>query len=912
MFRKFLILILILWYSVLIHGQVSEFRVTWDYTGQSFYDFILKTESQYPVQFFYREEWIKELKLQNWGDKQTLSGLLDNLFRGGKIYYHIDKYGNIFLTKDYKVKTISSGPEIDKNYIPATDYTNRDEQQKFNENMLVDIGNPSEKDRSGNVVITGYVRNKSSKEPVIGAAVYIKELSKGSITNEYGFYSINLPRGYYNIKYTCMGMKETGVNIRVYSNGKLDVDLAETLIPLKETIVTADKNNVLQRFEVGLEKLNMRTFKLMPTSMGETDILKSILLLPGVKSVGEGSSGFNVRGGAADQNLILLYDAPIFNTSHFFGFFSAVNSDIIKDVLLYKGGIPAQYGGRISSVIDIIPRDGNKKEFKGNAGISPITTHILLEIPVIKGKMSVVMAARSTYSNWVLGMIENQAIRNSKASFYDLNGRMVYEINNNNKIELSSYLSHDSFKFNTDTTYNYDNKIISLKWRHTFNTNFLFMLSANTSKYNYDIESRRNFENAFLLKHKLNYSSFKTDFNWYQSNNQRINFGIDLNKYSVLPGEFLPATDSSLIIRKTIEKENALEGAIYIDDKINITDKLSLNLGLRYSVFSAIGPKLIQIYDPDLPLSQSTVSDTLLIDPGEIYKTYSGPEFRISLNIMLSGFSSLKLNYSRTRQYLHLLTNTTSISPTDTWKLSDYYLKPQIGDQFSVGYYLSFPKKGVEWSAEVYYKPIQNMIDFKGGTILTMDEHIEKDLINVSGKAYGLELMLKKSLGKVSWNIGYTYSRTLVKSRTKFDSDAINSGTWFPASYDKPNDFALAFNYVATRRLSFSLNYTYNTGRPITYPIAVYQNANLWLVQYSDRNKYRIPDYSRLDFSVRLSGNLKSKKLMNPYWTFSLFNALGRANVYSVYFKTVGNKVKGYQLSVFARSIPTLTYSFDF
>ena len=252
--------------------------------------------------------------------------------------------------------------------------------------MFVDIGNPSEKDRSGNVVITGYVRNKSSKEPVIGAAVYIKELSKGSITNEYGFYSINLPRGNYNIKYTCMGMKETGVNARVYSNGKLDVDLAETLIPLKETIVTADKNNVLQRFEVGLEKLNMRTFKLMPTSMGETDILKSILLLPGVKSVGEGSSGFNVRGGAADQNLILLYDAPIFNTSHFFGFFSAVNSDIIKDVLLYKGGIPAQYGGRISSVIDIIPRDGNKKEFKGNAGISPITTHILFEIPVIKEK----------------------------------------------------------------------------------------------------------------------------------------------------------------------------------------------------------------------------------------------------------------------------------------------------------------------------------------------------------------------------------------------------------------------------------------------------------------------------------------------------------------------------------------------
>jgi hypothetical protein len=912
MFRKTLILFLIFWYSVSIRGQVSGLRVTWDYTGQSFNEFVLKTENQYPVKFFYREEWIKDLKLQNRGDRVPLSVILDNLFIGKNIYYNIDNYGNIILTKDYKIKIISSGSAKDDKYIPATDYSGREDQQKYIENILVDIGNPSEKDRSGNIIMTGYVRNKSSKEPVIGAAVYIKELSKGSITNEYGFYSINIPRGNYNIKYTSMGMKETWVNARVNGNGKLDVDMMETLIPLKETIVTADKNNVLERFEVGLEKLNMRTFRLMPTSMGETDILKSMLLLPGVKSVGEGSSGFNVRGGAADQNLILLYGAPVFNTSHFFGFFTAVNSDIIKDVLLYKGGIPAQYGGRISSVIDIIPRDGNKEEFKGNAGISPITAHILFEIPVIKGKMSLVMAARSTYSNWVLKMIKNQAIRNSRASFYDINGRMVYEINNNNKLELSSYLSHDSFKFNTDTTYNYYNKIVSFKWRHTFNTNFLFMLSANTSIYDYDIESSKNFENAFMMKHKLNYSNFKADFNWYQSNNQHINFGIDLNKYSVVPGEYLPVTDSSLIIRKTIEKEKAIEGALYIDDKINISDKLSLNLGLRYSSFLAIGPKLIQIYNPDQPMSQSTVSDTLNIDPGEIYKTYSGPEYRISLNIMLSGISSLKLNYCRTRQYLHLLTNTTSISPTDTWKLSDYYLKPQVGDQFSIGYYLNFPKKSFEWSAEAYYKPVQNMIDFKGGTILTMNEYIEKDIINISGKAYGLELMLKKSTGKVSWNLSYTYSRILVRSRTKFESEAINSGKWFPASYDKPNDFTMAFNYVATRRLSFSFNYTYNTGRPITYPIVVFQNANLWLVQYSDRNKYRIPDYSRLDFSARLSGNLKSKKLLNPYWTFSLFNVLGRANVYSVYFKTSGTTVKGYQLSVFARSIPTLTYSFDF
>jgi hypothetical protein len=356
----------------------------------------------------------------------------------------------------------------------------------------------------------------------------------------------------------------------------------------------------------------------------------------------------------------------------------------------------------------------------------------------------------------------------------------------------------------------------------------------------------------------------------------------------------------------------AYEGALYAEDIITITSRLSLNLGLRYSLFTAVGPRTISIYDPDHPMSQSTVTDTLIAEPGEIFKTYSGPEYRISFNFLLTPNSSLKLNLNRTRQYLHLLSNTTSISPTDTWKLSDYYLKPQTGDQFSVGYYLSLPVKGMEWSVEAYFKPVRNMIDFKGGATLTMNEFIEREIINVSGRAYGIELMLRKNLGKVAWGIGYTYSRVLLRSKTKFESDAINSGNWFPASYDKPNDLNIAFNYTATRRLNFSFNYTYNTGRPVTYPITVYKDANMWIVQYSDRNKYRIPYYSRLDFSARLNGNLRSGKLMNPYWTFSWFNVLGRANVYSVYFETTGNVVKGYQLSVFARSIPTLTYSFNF
>jgi hypothetical protein len=906
---KFIFIFLIK--SVLI-GQEPDYKIIWKYEGQNFNEFVNSIESQYKVRFFYDPEWVNGIILGNYGETLTLSGLLDNIFQVKNIYYYIDKTGNVFLTKNYKIKIPSSVISSSAKFIPETNYSEQNDKQIVLENMLVEIGNPAEKNLIGNVVISGYIKSQDSKEPVIGAAVFVKELSIGSFTNEDGFYSINIPRGVYYVRYTYMGMKETGANIRVYGTGKLNIEMKEVLIPLKETVITAERNSVLERFEVGLEKLNMRSIKLMPTSMGETDILKGMLLIPGVKTVGEGSSGFNVRGGASDQNLILLYGAPVFNTSHFFGFFSAVNSDIIKDVLLYKGGIPAKYGGRISSVLDIIPRDGNKEKFRGNAGISPITTHLLIEVPLIKEKLSLVLAGRTTYSNWVLGLIENQAFRNSRASFYDINGRVVYEIDNNNKLELSSYLSHDSFRFNSDTTYNYDNQIISFKWRHTVNTNFIFLLSANSSIYNFRIDSRKIAENSFIHNHRVNYSNVKADFNWYKIVNHRINFGIDLNRYSILPGEFLPASNLSIVAVNIIEKEKAIDGALYAEDKINITDKLSLNVGLRFSLFSAIGPHTLPRYDPNQPMNQSSIIDTLRIKPGSMFKTYAGPEYRVSLNVKLTDNSSLKLNYNKTRQYLHLLSNTTAISPTDTWKLSDYYIKPQIGDQYALGYYIEFPAPKLEISAEAYFKQIKNMIDFKGGTNLIMNPNIERDIINVSGKAYGLELMLKSSFGKINLTTSYTYSKIFVKSRTKFDSDAINAGKWFPASYDKPHDFSLIFDYLMSRRVSFSLNYTYNTGRPITYPVAIYEKDDMILIQYSERNKYRIPDYSRLDISARLSGNLKSHKLANPAWTFSVYNLLGRKNVYSVYFISTGSEVKGYELSIFARAIPTITYSFDF
>ena len=502
--------------------------------------------------------------------------------------------------------------------------------------------------------------------------------------------------------------------------------------------------------------------------------------------------------------------------------------------------------------------------------------------------------------------------KNSSASFYDINGRLTWKADEKNSFELSGYQSHDEFRLNSDTTYSYNNTIAALGWSHTVSEEMTMRLSANTSIYRYDIMSLGTPANAFSLDYRLNYASVRADFDWSPGTLHNFNYGLELINYNILPGDYQPASDSSLVVAKTIEREKALESAVYFEDKLNLSDNLSVSLGLRYSLFSSIGPKLIRLYEPGLPRSRATVYDTLMISDGKFYKTYSGPEYRLSLNYTVNSSSSVKLNYNRTRQYVHLLSNTTSISPTDIWKLSDYYLYPQVADQFSAGYYLAIPWNTLELSAEVYYKPIRNMIDFKGGAILTMNESIEKDIVNVNGRAYGIELMLKKVSGKATWHISYTYSRILMRSTSEFTSEAINGGAWFPASHDKPHDLGMSFNYALTRRWNIALSYVYNTGRPITYPVGMYQTGGQWLVQYSDRNEYRVPYYSRLDFSARLKGNLKSDKFMNPVWTFSCYNVLGRDNVYSEYFIMNGTSINAYRLSVFANAIPTITYSFDF
>jgi hypothetical protein len=907
--RAFFTAVLLLILPV-VHAQ-EEFVIDWDFNGQSFEDFVLKAESRFPVKFFYNDEWVKSLTLGRYGDSLVLNEVLDTLFNGNSIYYYTSKSGNIILTKGFAIKTAEVKMAGSSSYIPEMDYSENGEINSAGGNLVVDIGNPADRNRPGNVIISGNIINRDTKEPVAGVTVYVPKLSAGAISNAFGFYTMNIPRGSYSVKFTFIGMKEKTVDLNLYDSGELNLEMTGVLIPLKEAVITAERDITLQRLEVGVEKINITSFRLMPTSMGESDITKSVLLIPGVHSVGEGSAGFNVRGGSADQNLILLYGAPVYNSSHFFGFFSAVNPDIIRDVTLYKGGIPSRYGGRLSSVLDIIPRDGNRREFNGNAGISPVTTHFVMEGPVRKDTLYYLVAGRTTYSNWILGIIENPALRNSRVSFYDLNARIAYDINRKNKIDFSAYYSNDSFRLNSDTTYKYQNNITSFRWRHYFSSRFFSTFTVNNSFYKYDIKSLRVPQEAFNLTHRVNSSGLKADFNWFKGRHE-INFGADLNRYDIMPGNYMPAVDSSIVIPNSIERQRAVETAFYFDDKYIVTDYLSINAGLRVASFFALGPQTVFVYNPSFPRSVSSITDTIAFGRLKNYKTYAGPELRLSANFRLNNNSSIKLNYNHTNQYLHLLSNTASISPSDTWKLSDYNLKPQSCDQFAAGYYRMLNKNKIEASAEIYFKKIDNMIDFKGGTDLIMNQFVERDLINVYGKAYGVELLLKKPEGRTRWSISYTYSRVLIRSKGSFDEELINSGKWFPANFDRPHDLIITFNYLYSRRVSFSANYNFSSGRPVTYPISSYTIGDIVLTHYSERNKYRLPYYSRFDLSVKVSGDLKSKKIAHPYWIFSVYNVTGRENVYSVYFKNVRNTVRGYYLSVFGRPIPSVSFNFDF
>ena len=906
--------------SRLTFGQVNSSAViSGQFNDISFGQFVHDLEARTPYRFYYNPSATDSLRVRLQETDKTLPYILTRIFEETSLRFAIDDQMRVFITTDQAIRIdlpigfFERGRNSAADDTAGIDYGSIREKARLSlETKLFEIGSRNNADKPGYATLAGHIRNSLSGEPAVGVAVLVDKPRIGIVTDQYGYYAISLPRGRHELRIRSIGLTNTKRQILLFSDGKLDITMDEEVIPLKEVVIGAQKDLNVSGLQMGAERLDSRTIKQVPTVLGEADLLRVVLTLPGVKSVGEGTVGFNVRGGSAGQNLILFNDAVIYNPSHLFGFFSAFNPDIIKTVDLYKSAIPARFGGRLSSVLDVTTREGNKKKLVGAGGIGPLTGRLTLEGPIITDKTSFLIGGRTTYSDWLLKQLPNGAYRNSEGSFYDVNVHITHEANDRNSFYLTGYLSHDRFRLNSDSTYNYLNQTAALKWKHIFTSKVYGVFTGTYSRYKYTIDSDKNPTQGFLFGFDIRQSSAKADFMYYPNAQHTVDFGVNVTHYKLQPGNLQPTGPESLINPDVVPTEQGLENALYISDRFDISPRLSINAGLRYSLFANLGPKQVFEYAPNVSRSESTIQDTISYKAGHVVKAYHGLEYRLALRYSLTDNSSIKLSYNRLRQYLHMLSNTVAVSPLDIWKLSDQYIKPEIGDQYSIGYYRNVRNNTIELSAETYYRTLQNQLDYKSGATLLLNHHLETDVVQAEGMAYGIELMVKKLTGKLNGWISYTYARTLLRTPNAFAGDIVNEGKWYPSSYDKPHDVTLVGNYKVNRRFSVSFNVTYSTGRPITLPIAKYVLGGSERVLYSERNQYRIPDYFRTDLSINIEGNHKIRKLAHSSWTLGVYNLTGRRNPYSVYFSSVGGNIRGYQLSIFGQQIPTLTYNFRF
>lgn len=877
----------------------------------------LKVKTGY--RFFYDPVQLDSLRITLKASQTTLPVILGKMFSNSAYRYAITPDHEVIITKHATINTDlppgyfdgdqpTVSPDLSVNYEPENEPTT---SRASAENKIYEIGARTNSLKTGQVKLSGYVRNQKNNEAISGATVYNPENSRGAVTEQSGYYTITLPRGRQTLLIKGVGMQDTRRRVILYSGGRLDVRMAEKVTQLKEVNVSAQKAANVRSTEMGVTKLDIRSIKQIPTAFGEADVLRVVLTLPGVQSVGEATTGFNVRGGSVDQNLILYNDATIYNPSHFFGFFSAFDPDIVSNIELYKSSIPEKYGGRLSSVLDVTDREGDKKKFTGSAGIGLITSRFNIEGPIIKDKTSFILGARTTYSDWLLSALP-AAYKNSTASFYDITLGISHKIDDKNSLYLNGYFSKDHFRLNSDTAYSYSNRNGNIKWKHNFSSKLFGTLLFGVDDYRYSIASSANPVDAYQLTFGVRQTNGKADFTWYVNPKNTIDFGIGSIYYRLNPGDNEPNGSKSLVTPFPVPTEQALENAIYIGDKYDVSTDFSVSAGLRYSLYAYLGPQTIDHYLPNSPKSSSTLTDSTTYSSGKLINTYGGPEIRLSARYNLNDDMSVKASFNTLRQYIHLLSNTTAVSPTDTYKLSDPNIKPQRGEQVSLGLYKNAKNNTIEASVEVYYKKLYDYLDYKSGATLLLNPNIERDVVNTQGKAYGVEFLLRKTEGALNGWVSYTYSRTFLRQDDPNAGELINHGNFYPANYDKPNDFNFTGNYRVTRRFSLSLSVLYSTGRPITYPITEFYYEGAVHVLYSDRNAFRIPDYFRSDISMNIDGNHKIHQRFHNSWNIGVYNLTGRANAYSTFFAQQGGVVNAYQLSIFARPIPFINYNIRF
>lgn len=911
--RKLLLLVLfsILFVSAFAQ-RVPPPRISGIYAGMSFTRFASNIESDTPYRFFFKPEEVSGISVNLQLTNSELKDALDQIFTKSGLTYTIDKSNQVWITR---------GPRLILDF--PSDYFQiqqrndlaigaSDSLEAFAKNKRFVIGKASDNPQSKTATLSGVVSSIESGQPINGAVVLEKVNFSQVVTDASGRYRLNLPKGRHTIVVQNIGGFQEQRQIDLQGDGTLNMRIEENVLSLDEFVVSSGALSNVNKLEMGVQSISIAEVKRLPAILGEVDVIRGLLTMPGVNTVGEASVGFNVRGGAADQNLILYNQSTIFNSSHVFGFFSAFNPDMVSGVELYKGSVPVNYGGRLSSVLQVAPKFGSSEKIGVSGGIGIMTGRLSVEGP-IGDKTTFIVGGRTTYSNWALDLLDDEAALNgSNASFYDFNANIKHQINDKNSLEFTSYSSSDEFSFDPDTTYSYQNLNFALSWRHFFNNQLEGKFTAGYDSYNFEIVGKDNPLNSFDFKFNVNQVHLRADFEYRKSEQHILKFGVHAIDYQLNPGTNSPFGPESIVIKKDLEDEQAREISIYFGDEFFITEKFSLSYGGRYMLYQLYGPLTVNQYVPGAPITASNVIGEETFGKGKNIKTYHGPEFRVSGRYSLSNQSSLKFGFNTMRQNIHLLSNTAAIAPTDSWKLSDSYIKPQSGGQASLGYYRNLVSNKIEFSTEVYYRYMNNLLDYRSGASIILNESIEQDVLNSIGKAYGVELLLKKNTGILKGSLAYTYARSLLKTSGQPSIEKINNGDFYSSNFDQPHHVVLVANYELSKRVNASLNGNYSTGRPVTLPISKFEYAGSERVYFSDRNAYRIPDYFRIDFSVNLEGNHKVNKLAHSSWSLGVYNVLGRSNPYSVYYTAIEGQLRGYQLSIFARPIPFITYNFRF
>ncbi len=772
------------------------------------------------------------------------------------------------------------------------------------------FGNPKTAQRNSFFTLEGKV--KGANGPLQDINVLFPGIERGTLTDVEGKYSIALPLGTHILEVTALGYAPKIYRIEIYQAGTLNVYLEEATENLEEVVIVSNEKTLLESEMIGKTVLNSAELKEIPLVLGEQNILKAATLLPGISTTGEAATGFNVRGGKADQNLILLNGTPIVNPNHFFGIFQALNPFAIQSLNVYKGNIPIEYEGRTSSDFEITTQSPATNQAKGDISIGPITANAAIQLPVRKNKSGVLLGFRSAHSDWILKALKDPKLQKSSASFLD--GIVTYEdqISAQDKISATGYYSQDAFSISSDSLYQYSNTLGALNWKHQFNEKNSVEFLLNHSGYDFSIRYDGGVSDNFERSFRMQTQGVKLKFTSVIDSLHTFTYGSNLTRYRVAPGALRPLSETDLILDRKLTDENALEGSLYFADRIDFSERLRVSFGVQLALYAAFGPYVENEYQEGIPKSDLTVTAANSIPEGKIFTRYAYPSYRIAGRYKLSENTAIKFAALRMYQFIHSLTNNTTASPIDTWRISTNHLLPQASDQLSLGIFSYFNNASIEVGLEGFYKKQKHLVDFKTGAQLFLNPFIETEVIQGNGKAYGIELLIRKKSGKHTGWLGYTFSRSLIQLDSPFSEESVNNGNYFPTNYDKPHDLNLTWTYALHPNLSLSSNVTYQTGRPVTLPSGNYIFNQAEYVLFSDRNEFRIPDYYRVDLSLNFDRKTGKKKRVKTSWNASVYNVLGRNNPFTVFFITQEGEIKGRQSSIFNVPIPALNLNFSF